>query len=230
MVDEPPLNPYLPPGENLTKHPAPGAKTARVCGITAIICALTCVGIPIAIVLGIVAVVQASKAKALARSYPETYEVPSAAGMILGIVGICMPVVMLPFAGIVSAIAVPAILGQRARARDKVLMVQWVQVRTQAETIAMESRASGERPLTGDEAIRRLMEDPSLKALKNSHSPGLPVLIRAAEPLPGTIALSPDREEETEGTRFSVILRARFGSTNATTLREEKVEAGFQPR
>lgn len=119
MTDTPSFNPYLNPGETQMKEPAPGAKTGRTCGILAIVLALTCVGIPIAIILGIVAIVKTSKAKGLARSYPETYEMPSSAGLILGIVGLCLPVVMLPFAGIVSAISIPALLGQRARARDK---------------------------------------------------------------------------------------------------------------
>ena len=119
MTSGPSSNSYSNPGENQAKEPAPGGKTGRVCGILAIVLALTCVGIPIAIILGIIAIVKTSKAKSIARSYPETYEMPSSAGLILGIVGLCLPVVMLPFVGIVSAIAIPALLGQRARARDK---------------------------------------------------------------------------------------------------------------
>jgi hypothetical protein len=119
LTNSPSFNPYLTPGETQTKEQAPGAKVGRTCGILAIVLALTCVGIPIAIVLGIVAIVKTSKAKSLARSYPDTYEMPSSSGLILGIVGLCLPVVMLPFVGIVSAIAIPALLGQRAHARDK---------------------------------------------------------------------------------------------------------------
>ncbi len=98
---------------------APGARAARICGIAAIVSALTCVGIPVAIILGIVAIVKSGKARGLARQYPETYAPPSSSGLVLGIVGIAMPVVMLPVVGIVSAIAIPALLAQRARARDK---------------------------------------------------------------------------------------------------------------
>lgn len=36
---------------------APGAKGARICGILAIVSSLTCIGIPVGIVLGIVALV-----------------------------------------------------------------------------------------------------------------------------------------------------------------------------
>jgi hypothetical protein len=105
-----------------TLQEAPGAKAARVCGILAIILSLTCIGILFGIILGIVAIVQHAKAKRLARQYPEAYLSPSASGLVLGIIGLVMPVIMLPFLGIVSAIAIPAFLGQRGRARDKVVL------------------------------------------------------------------------------------------------------------
>ena len=57
---------------------APGTKASRVCGILAIIFALTCIGIPVGIVLGIVALVQHAKAKRLARQFQENYATPSA--------------------------------------------------------------------------------------------------------------------------------------------------------
>ncbi len=71
LADETSFNPNLNVGEIHGKEPSPGAKTGRVCGILAIVLALTCVGIPIAIILGIVAIVKTSKARSLARSYPE---------------------------------------------------------------------------------------------------------------------------------------------------------------
>ncbi len=104
---------------NPARQEAPGAKASRICGILAIICAITCIGIPVAIILGIVALVKHAKAKRLARQFPETYISPSASGLALGIIGLVMPVILLPFVGIVSAIAIPAFLGQRARAQDR---------------------------------------------------------------------------------------------------------------
>lgn len=98
---------------------APGARGARVCGILAIILALTCIGIPVAIVLGIVALVLQAKAKRLAREAPEAYRMPTQTGLVTGIIGLVLPAVMLPFLGIVSAIAIPALLGQRERARER---------------------------------------------------------------------------------------------------------------
>lgn len=229
LTDEPSFSPYLHPGETQAKEPAPGAKAGRVCGILAIVLALTCVGIPVAIILGIVALVKTSKAKNLARKYPESYELPSSAGFVLGIVGLCLPIVMLPFAGIVSAIAIPALLSQRAHARDKVLIMQWAQVRTRAQVLSMEAQASGGHPLTGDEAIQRLMEDPSLKDMKNAYNPGEPVLIRGTELRPGSIALSPEQEPSEGGTAWSLVMRAPFGPPNAQSLREEKIELGTSP-
>ncbi len=108
------MNPYAPPLPE-----APGAKAARVCGILAILFAITCVGIPVGIILGIVALVKQSKAKNLARQFPDQYGQPSGSGLVLGIIGLVMPVLMLPILGIVSAIAIPALLGQRTRARDR---------------------------------------------------------------------------------------------------------------
>lgn len=227
MASAPSFNPYLNPDEPPMRGPAPGAKAGRICGILAIVLALTCVGIPIAIILGIVAIVKTSKAKRLARSYPETYDMPTNVGLVLGIVGLCLPVVMLPFVGIVSAIAIPALLSQRVRARDNALLFQWAQVQARAEAIALESRTSGARPLTGAEAIQLLMADASLKALKNTQNPGDAVLIIGPAPRPGTIALE-GREAAGEygTTRFSVILRAQFGPPHASSLREEEIELG----
>lgn len=106
--------------------PAPGARGAKLCGIWSIIAAVTCVGIPVGIVLAIIALVQQAKANRLAKENPDLYERPTNAGLITGIVGLAMPVLMLPFIGIVSAIAIPALLSQRARARDKVAVMNMV--------------------------------------------------------------------------------------------------------
>ncbi len=99
--------------------PAPGARGAKHCGIWSLILSCTCVGLPIGLVLAICALVLSAKARRLARENPGTYERPTATGLVTGIIGLAMPVVMLPFLGIVSAIAIPAMLSQRARARDK---------------------------------------------------------------------------------------------------------------
>lgn len=117
---------YDAPNSPLVLEPAPGARAAKLCGIWAIVAGITCVGLPIAIVLAIVALVKQAKASRLAKEDPGLYEKPSATGLVLGILGLVMPIVMIPFIGIVSAIAIPAMLSQRARARDKAAMMNMV--------------------------------------------------------------------------------------------------------
>ena len=100
-------------------EPAPGARAAKLCGIWSLVLSFTCVCLPIGFVLAIIALVQQAKAKRMAKEHPDYYETPTATGLVTGIIGLAMPVLMLPFIGIVSAIAIPAMLSQRGRARDK---------------------------------------------------------------------------------------------------------------
>ncbi len=122
----PELPVYDAPQTPLALEPAPGARGAKLCGIWAIVAGITCVGLPIGIVLAIVALVKQAKANRFAREEPGIYEKPAATGLVLGILGLVLPIVMLPFIGIVSAIAIPALLSQRARARDKAAMENMV--------------------------------------------------------------------------------------------------------
>lgn len=114
MNTTPVQSPHAPPE-------APGAKAARVCGILAIAFGLTCIGIPVAIVLGVVALVQQAKAKRLAAEFPMDYRTPPRSGLVTAIIGLVLPILMLPFAGIVAAIAIPAFLSQRERAVSHIM-------------------------------------------------------------------------------------------------------------
>jgi type II secretory pathway pseudopilin PulG len=102
------------PGEQI---PAPGARMSLHCGIWGMVGMV--LFFPVGVVLAILAIVQGSKAQGLARRNPQRYQKPGRAGFVMGIIAL----VLLPFlavVGIISAIAIPALLGQRARARDKV--------------------------------------------------------------------------------------------------------------
>jgi type IV pilus assembly protein PilA len=114
------LPPLPPPPQALPE--APGAKAARTCGLLSILFAVTCAGIPVAIVLGIVALVQQAKAKRLAGELPLEYRKPTASGLVLGIVGLVLPVLMLPVVGIVAAIAIPAYVSHKDRALDQIVV------------------------------------------------------------------------------------------------------------
>jgi hypothetical protein len=126
----------------LPPTPAPGARGAKLCGIWSIVASLTCVGIPVGIVLAIIALVQQAKANRLAKENPDFYERPAATGLVTGIIGLAMPLVMLPFLGIVSAITIPALLSQRARARDMAATLNTVKgvgdLTAQYDMLAME--------------------------------------------------------------------------------------------
>jgi hypothetical protein len=105
-----------PPPLPRTLPEAPGAKAARTCGLLSIVFAVTCIGIPVTIVLGIIALVQQARAKRLASEFPQEYRMPTASGLVMGIVGLVLPFLLLPFVGILSAIAIPAFLSQKGRA------------------------------------------------------------------------------------------------------------------
>ena len=210
---------------------APGARAAKLCGIVAIVAALTCVGIPVALVLGIVALVKHGKASKAARALAGQYAPVPATGLVLGILGLVVPFLMLPVAGIAAAVAVPALLGQRARARELVLETQWRQVRGRTETVALELWSGGRtRPVTGEEVIARLLADPELASLRNTTDPKLPLLVRGVNPGPGAIALSADHEEDGKGSTWSVLMRGRFGFGASAAFREEKVQVSFVAR
>ncbi|MDP1831638.1 MAG: hypothetical protein Q8K67_06240 [Geothrix sp.] len=189
--------------------PAPGAKTAKVCGILAIVFALTCVGFPIAIILGIIALVQQGKAKRLAKAEPDVYEPVPATGLVTGIIGLVLPVLMLPVVGIVSAIAIPALLVQRERAREVVVQSNLDTARAQAETAlqATHARAPGQVP-SQDAIIQALSVDPVMQALKNPITPSAPAFQRGTEGPLGTVMVSTGQEEERGVTTWSIKFRA----------------------
>ncbi len=188
--------------------PAPGAKAAKLCGILAIVFALTCVGFPVAIVLGIVALVQQAKAKRLAKAEPQTYLPVPVTGLVTGIIGLVLPLLMLPLVGIVSAIAIPAFLGQRDRAREVAVQTMVEAARRQAEVIVTElhARAPGQVP-SQDAVIQALSRDPGILAFKNPYTPSAPAFKRGKEGLLGTVTVYPDMEEVGGVTTWSIKFR-----------------------
>jgi hypothetical protein len=96
---------------------APGAKAGRNCGIWALITAFLC--FPMALVLAIIAIVQTNKASRRSKAAPNVYLQPSGSGRIMGIIVLVGIIPLMALAGMISAIAIPAMLGQRDRARDR---------------------------------------------------------------------------------------------------------------
>ncbi|HLP31469.1 MAG TPA: hypothetical protein VK150_08915 [Geothrix sp.] len=189
--------------------PAPGAKAAKTCGILAIVFALTCVGIPVAIVLGIVALIQHGKAKRLAKAQPEAYLPVPATGLVTGIIGLVLPVLMLPVVGITSAIAIPALLAQRERAREVAVKANLEKARVQAEAAlqAMQAKAPGQVP-SQDAILQALATDPVLLALRNPVTPTAPAFQRGQSGPSGTVMIYADQQQEGGVTIWSLQFRA----------------------
>jgi type II secretory pathway pseudopilin PulG len=177
--------------------PAPGAKAAKVCGILAIVSALTCAGIPIAIVLGIVALVQQGKAKRLAKFQPDVYEPVPATGLVTGIIGLVLPVLMLPVVGIASAVAIPAFLVHREQAREQAVQANLdvIVKQTEAATRTISEKTFGQVP-SQDAILELVSKDPVILALKNPITPTAPALQRGDSGALGTVMVSPQVEEE----------------------------------
>jgi hypothetical protein len=209
--------------------PAPGARAAKVCGILAIVFALTCVGIPVAIILGIVALVQHGKAKRLARAEPQTYLPVPTTGLVTGIIGLVLPVLMVPFAGIVSAIAIPALLGQRAREVAVQANLEAARRLAEAEVLAIHARAPGQVP-SQDAIIRALAASPDIQGLRNPVSPSAPAFQRGTSGLPGTVLVYGDREEVGGVTTWSLQFRARIHRGGKERILEAEVITHTQER
>jgi type II secretory pathway pseudopilin PulG len=188
--------------------PAPGAKAAKVCGILAIVLALTCVGIPIAIILGIVAIVKHGKAKRLAKAQPDLYEPVPATGLVTGIIGLALPVAMLPFVGIVSAIAIPALLARRDRAREVAVQSNLHAARARAEATVLDLQARGGQMPSQDAVIRSLAADPLILALRNPVTPSAPAFQRGTSGPLGTVMVYADQAQEGGVTTWSIQFRA----------------------
>ena len=169
---------------------APGARAAKVCGILAILFALSCAGVPIALILGIVALVKQGKAKRLAKAAPDQYESVPATALVTGIIGLALAAIMIPVGGIVSAVAIPAFLMQRERAREAAVQANLMVVQQQAETLLadLQARQPGRAPFQ-DALLEALAKDPVVKALKNPVSPELPGFMAGSAARGATIPL-----------------------------------------
>lgn len=188
---------------------APGAKAAKVCGILAILFALTFVGAPVALVLAIVALVQHRKARRLAESDPARYAAGTAAGQILGIVGLVLSGLALCLVGMVGAIAFPEAQAYRERVHGLAVRTNLETARRQAEATvqAIHARTPGQIP-SQDMIIQALSTDPLIQSLKNPITPAAPAFQRGTHGPLGTVMVYGDREEAGGVTTWSIQFRA----------------------
>jgi len=149
---------------------APGASTAKTTGILSIVLGLLC--FPVGLVLAIIALVQHNKAKTAQAASPEAYQPVGSVGLVTAIVGLVMPLVLM-IIGIIAAIAIPALLGQRGRARDKAAIATMTSTMSD---LVMEYDKQVENRITREEIPVRL--ESKLRILgaevKNPWNPGRP--------------------------------------------------------
>jgi len=158
---------------------APGAKGAKICGILSLVFSITCL---VGIILGIVALVMQSKAKRLARDFPQDYSAPTGTGLVTGILGLVMSVMMLPILGVVSAIAIPALLGQRSRARDKACVSN---MQAQLSELLLEydnARGTGLDPAAAHKAMEERLKTATDKNPWNIQAPAYRYEIAVVSP------------------------------------------------
>lgn len=203
---------------------APGAQAAKVCGILAILFALTVVGFPVALVLGVVALVQQAKAKRLVRAAPDAYQAVPATGQVTGIIGLVLPLLLLPVAGWVSAVALPSFLAQRERAREVAVQANLNLARQKAEAavLALHAKAPGQVP-SAEIILRDLARDPDILALRNPVTPGAPALQRGRSGPLGTVMVTSSREEVAGVTTWSIRFRAMVSRGSGQGLLEAEV-------
>jgi type II secretory pathway pseudopilin PulG len=187
--------------------------------------ALTCVGFPVAVVLGIVALVKQGKAKRLARESPETYRMPPAGAMVTGLVGLALAVVSIPTVGIAAAIAIPAVLKQHERAQNKAVQQNLQNVRVQAEQLVAETGAT-----SAEELAQALLGHPSMAELKNPYDATVPALEQAEIPgRNGTIALWPAKEAGEDGAiAIKLLLKVNIRENGEVTELSEEVVLAYE--
>ncbi|WP_243322820.1 DUF4190 domain-containing protein [Geothrix sp. SG200] len=200
---------------DLSLLPAPGAKAAKVCGILSIVFALTCVGLPVALILGIVALVQQAKAKRLAKADPEGYAPVPSTGLVTGIIGLVLAALMLPVMGMAAAFAVPSVMLYREQVRNTAVQHHLDRAKAKAEAAVLEWQARNPgQPVPQEALIRDLLRDPELAALRNPFDPQSPAFLGGETGPGGAVMIHPDRSEEGGVTTWSVKFRAEIPRRN----------------
>ena len=167
---------------------APGAKASFHLGLWGLIANLLCC-LPVGMGLAIAALVKHGKAKRAAAEVPDRYRRPNSTGFVLGIAALVSTLLVLPMIGMVSAIAVPALLGQRERARLTLVHYNAALARGKIMLALGElSDPSGARkagyPTTiyegthqglvrkAEDAIAIVLKDPEIQSLHNPYETG----------------------------------------------------------
>jgi type II secretory pathway pseudopilin PulG len=194
-------------------EPAPGAKAAAICGILSIPSGFLC--FPIGIVLGIVALVQHGKAKRAAAAEPGRYADVPGTGMVTGIIGLILGPI-LAIVGILAAIAIPALLGQREKARARIVQMRVATVAAETARVADDLHLREGHAPSPEQVVAEVLASPGMSGASatNPYHPGAPVYRRGSTATEdGEVVLDPEpayRDPDTGQTYAAVVIHGRY--------------------
>lgn len=164
-----------------------------MCGILSILFAVTCVGFPVALILGNVALAKQGAALGLAHETPGTYRMPTSGAQALAIIGLVAGLAI-PAIGIGAAVLIPAFSRTRDLARSRMLQSNIQAAKTEAEFLVAQAGT-----LSADQIAHSLLADSLLARLKNPYDPEAPAMEIAQIPSRnGTIALWPVQDTDSQ--------------------------------
>lgn len=196
--------------------PPPSERSARNFGIAALCSHLLCLlGVPFAIGFGIMAILRHGRARREHEAERARYAGPSSAGLAMGIIALSGLLMVVPVTGIVSAIAIPALLGQRSRARVKA--VQRMVGDAAAEVARVSDDLKGRQPEAwgGPQVIRQVLANPAFQApaAANPYGGTASPYVQGPSTGPGVVGLAfvPAFHDAVSGQTYpAVILEGRF--------------------
>lgn len=215
-----PVAPLIP------REPAPGAQAAFHCGLWSLLLNLLAACFPLAIPLGIVALVKDGRARLAAELEPERYEAPGAAARALGIAGIAASLVAWGWLALASVLFSAVREARLHRAVPRTAPpspspAQVAQVEGQMDLAARalrERAAEGRRlraPLDPGQLVAEVLRLPRMQypQADNAYRPGsAPFLAADAPTQDGQISLEarPHHQDPATHRRYAaVVIRGR---------------------
>lgn len=182
-----------------------------------------------AIPLGIAAILKHGKAERAAQAEPHRYAAPVSTGKALGIVGLCLTLFAFVWMGIVSTIAVPALLGQREKARAREVQSHVAEAAGESARVADELLAKDGRRADPEQVVAEVLAEPQM-GLPRAHNPyrlEAPAYRWGTEPSEdGEVTLEPApayHDTQTGQVYPAVIVRGRYRVAGRVQTFEEVV-------
>ncbi len=191
--------------------PPPSERSSRNFGIAALCSHLLCLlGVPFAISFGILAIVRHGRAKREHEAERERYASPGSAGLAMGIIALSGLLMVVPTTGIVSAIAIPALLGQRSRVRVKAVHHMVSRAAVEAARVSDELKGRQPEAWSGQRVVAQVLADPAFQvpAAVNPYGGAGAPFVQGAAPGPGMVGLTfvPDYRDPASGQVYPAVV------------------------